>query len=76
MTLRRKVYDQCALPTVTCGAETWTTRKLIERKLRKAHRAKERQMLHISIRDRIKCTKVQQKTGVRDEIRTWVGHTA
>ncbi len=30
MALRRKVYDQCVLPTINYGAETWTTTKLIE----------------------------------------------
>ncbi len=84
MALRRKVFDQCVLPTITYGAETWTTTKLIEHKLRTAQRAKERQMLHISIiRDRIKCTEIRKKTGERDIIRTikqaewrWAGHTA
>ena len=27
MTWRRKIFDQCVLPTMTYGAETWTTTK-------------------------------------------------
>ena len=40
------------------------------KKLCTAQRAMERQMLHISLRDRNKCTDTQKKTGVRDIIRT------
>ncbi len=33
MSLRRRMYDQCVLPTVSYGAETWTTKKQLEQKL-------------------------------------------
>ncbi len=48
MALRRKVYDQCVLPTITYGAETWTTTKQIEDKLRTAQRAMERHATYLN----------------------------
>ena len=53
MSLRRKVYNQCVLPTMTYGSETWSLTKYLETKLQTAQRAMERQMLHISLRDKL-----------------------
>ena len=83
MTWRRKILNQCVLPTMTYGAETWTMTKNLEKKLQTAQRAMERSMLHISIRDKIRCSIIRQKTGVKDIIVKikeakwrWAGHVA
>ena len=83
MSLRRKVYNQCVLPTMTYGSETWSLTKYLETKLQTAQRAMERQMLHISLRDKVKCTTIRQLTGVADILITikqskwrWAGHVA
>ena len=83
MSLRRKVYNQCVLPTMTYGSETWSLTKYLETKLQTAQRAMERQMLHISLRDKVKCTTIRQLTGVADiliKIKQskwrWAGHVA
>jgi hypothetical protein len=83
MSLRRRVYDQCVLPTMTYGSETWSTTKYLESKLQSAQRAMERQMLHISLRDKVRCSVIRQKTGVKDVIIKikeakwrWAGHLA
>ncbi len=48
LSLRRKVYNQCILPVLTYGAETWRLTKELERKLRSAQRGMERIMLGIT----------------------------
>ncbi|XP_042865863.1 uncharacterized protein LOC122249230 [Penaeus japonicus] len=50
--LKRQVYNQCILPTVTYGAETWNLTKKEMLKLRIMQRAHERIMLNITWRDR------------------------
>jgi len=83
MSLRRKVYNQCVLPTMTYGSETWSTTKHLERKLHSAQRAMERQMLQISLRDKVRCTDIRHQTGVTDILTKikqlkwrWAGHVA
>ena len=43
--LKRQVYDQCILPVVTYGAETWNLTKNLVLKIRSMQRAHERIML-------------------------------
>lgn len=50
--LKRKVYNQCIIPVVTHGSETWTITKLMERNLVSAQRGMERFMLGVSLKDR------------------------
>lgn len=83
MIWRKKVFNQCVLSTMTYGAETWTTTKYLENKLQTAQRAMERKMLQISIRDKVRCSEIRKKTGVKDIIEKikeakwrWAGHVA
>ena len=83
MSLRRKVYNQCVLPTMMYGSETWSLTKYSEAKLQSAQRAMERQMLNISLRNKVRCTTIRQQTGVADILRKikqskwrWAGHVA
>ena len=43
--LKRKVYNQCVLPTMIYGSETWKPTKPMENKLRSAQRRMEMSML-------------------------------
>ncbi len=52
LSLKRKVYNQCILPVLTYGAETWRLNKELERKLKNAQRGMERKMLGITWRDK------------------------
>ncbi len=45
LSLKRKVYNQCTLPVLTYGTETWRLTKDSERKLRCAQAGMERRML-------------------------------
>ena len=81
--LKRKVYDQCILPTVTYGAETWNLTKKLSLKLRTMQRAQERIMLNLTWRDRKTAKWIRQKTKVRDILEdisrlkwNWAGHVA
>ena len=81
ITLRRRMYNQCVLPTMTYGAQTWTTTKQLENKLQVEQRAMKRKMLHIILRDKIKNTDIRRQTKVKDIIQKikvskwkWAGH--
>ena len=83
MSLRRRVFDQCILTTMTYGAETWSTTKEINQKLITTQRAMERKMLHLSLRDKVNHKTIRRKTKVKDiidKIREskwrWAGHVA
>ncbi|XP_072016915.1 uncharacterized protein [Amphiura filiformis] len=81
LSLRRRVYDQCVLITMTYGAETWSTTKEMEQKLVTAQRAMERKMLHLSLRERVRHTEIRKVTQVKDILQKiketkwrWAGH--
>lgn len=64
--LKTKVFDQCVLPVLTYGAETWTlTVKRIHR-FKVTQRAMERAMLGISLRDKIRNDVIRKRTKVTD----------
>lgn len=58
--LKTKVYDSCVLPAMTYAAETWTMTRGIAEQLHVAQRAMERSMLGISLRDRVRNTRIRQ----------------
>jgi len=79
--LKRKAYDQCILPTVTYGAETWNLTKALTLKLRTMQRAHERIMLGITWQDRKTAKWIREQTKVRDIVEVinnlkwnWAGH--
>ena len=81
--LKRRVYNQCILPIVTYGAETWNLTKRQTRKLRTMQRAHERIMLGLTWRDHKTAQYIREKTRVRDIIESiknlkwrWAGHVA
>ncbi|HEG7136645.1 TPA: hypothetical protein SFG11_002777, partial [Staphylococcus aureus] len=83
MALKRKVFNQCILPVLTYGSETWVLNSAITQRLQTTQRGMERCMLGITRRDRKRNTWVRQRTGVMDiiaKIRSlkwmWAGHVA
>ena len=64
--LKRKVYNQCVLPTMIYGSETWKPTKPMENKLKSAQRGMERSMLGISLRDKKRSSWIRETTRVKD----------
>ena len=83
ITLKRKLYNQCILPTVSYGSETWNLTRKQTKKLSSMQRAQERIILNISLRDHITSDFIRSKTRVTDIIKLicekkwrWAGHVA
>ncbi|KAI8424369.1 hypothetical protein MSG28_002896 [Choristoneura fumiferana] len=81
--LKSKVFDQCVLPVMTYGSETWALTMGLMRKLKVTQRAMERAMLGVSLRDRIRNDDIRSRTKVTDIARRiaklkwqWAGHIA
>lgn len=69
--LKTKVYNQCVLPILTFGAETWPHAEKFIHKFRVSQRAMERTMLGISIVDRIPNVEIRLRIKVVD-VGMWV----
>jgi endonuclease/exonuclease/phosphatase family metal-dependent hydrolase len=81
--LKTRVFDQCVLPVMTYGTETWSLTMGLIRRLKVTQRAMERAMLGISLRDRIRNEAIRSRTKVTDiALRIaklkwqWAGHIA
>ena len=68
MMLKRKVYNQLILPTVTYGSEKWNLTTKQSHKLRTMYRAHERLMLNITWKDKKTAKSIRNQTGVRNLI--------
>jgi len=56
------MYNQCVIPAMAYGCETWKLTKQTENLLRIAQRAMKRAMLGITLRDRKRSTWIREKT--------------
>lgn len=79
--IKRKVNNHCILPVLTYGAETWTIKKQLEKKLATTQRAMQRKLIETRIRDRWTAEWVREQTGVAGmlvDIKrkkwTWIGY--
>ena len=48
---QNSVMDQCVLPTMTYGCQTWSLNRQLTNKLRTAQRATERKMFNLQLQD-------------------------
>ena len=83
LSLKRQVFDQCILPTMTYGCQTWSLTKANAQKMRTAQRAMERKILNIKLKDKITCREIRSKTKIQDVVAfakkqkwKWAGHVA
>jgi hypothetical protein len=83
LNLKRKVFETCVLPVITYGLETMTLTANTIHKLKCTQRAMERQMLGISLRDKIRNEEIRRRTKVTDKADRiaklkwqWAGHVA
>jgi len=81
--LKKKVYDQCFLPVLKYGCETWTLNAKMTQKFQAAQRGMEKCMLAITKRDKKKNTELRNRTKVLDIVArvkqlkwNWAGHIA
>lgn len=81
--LKRKVFNQCVLPAMAYGSETWTLTTKIIQKLQTAQRSMERCMLGMTRRDRKRINWIRGQTGVTEVLGhiksqkwRWAGHLA
>ena len=81
--LKKKAFDQCILPVLTYGCETWNLKAAVTQKLQVAQRSMERAMLGITRRDRKRIGWIREQTKVTDIIHRikslkwqWAGHIA
>ena len=79
--LKRTVYNQCIIPTITYGCETWNLTKKLTLKLRSTQRAHERIMLGFKLKDRKRASWIREQTQLEDVVKTtkilkwnWAGH--
>ena len=83
ISLKKQVMDQCILPTMTYGCQTWSLNKQMTNKLRTAQRAMERKMLDLKLKDKIPCAEIRKRTKIIDIIEytlkqkwKWASHIA
>ena len=62
MSLKRKVFDQCVLPAMAYGCETWTLNNRLHQKLQTSQKIMERYMLGITRRDRKRNERIRSQT--------------
>ena len=81
--LKKHVMDQCILPTMTYGCQTWSLNKQTTNKLRTAQRAIERKMSDLKLKDKTPCSEIRRRTKIIDIIEytlkqkwKWAGHIA
>ena len=68
ISLKKQVMDQCVLPIMTYGCQTWSLNKQMTNKLRTAQRAMEKKMLDLKLRDKILCSEIRKRTKIIDII--------
>ena len=64
ISLKKQVMDQCILPAMTYGCQTWSLNKQMTNKLRTAQRAMERKMLDLKLKDKIPCSEIRKRTKI------------
>ena len=81
--LKTQVFNQCIIPVLSYGAETWTTTKKLEKKLQVTERAMERIMIGVTRKDRVTNVNLRELTNAHDILREikvkkwrWAGHLA
>jgi len=64
--LKKKLFNQCILPVMTYGCQTWVLRKAQFHRLQVTQRKMERIMLGITLLDKVRNTSIRDKTKITD----------
>ena len=83
ISVKSRIFNQCILPTITYGCQTWTLNINLRNKIRSAQRSMERKMLNIPLLQQINHSHIRQRTKVMDFVEyickmkwRWAGHVA
>ena len=83
MRLKRKAFNECILPVMTYGCETWSLSNTQLEKLVTTQRKMERIMIGVTLKDRKSTEWIRKQSGLTDIIRSireskhrWAGHVA
>lgn len=68
LSLKRRIYNQCVLPAMTYGAETWRLTEQLENKLRSAQRATEREIIGVTLMAWKRAFWIRERTRAEDII--------
>lgn len=78
---KKKLFDACALPVFTYGAQTWSLTDQQTEKLAVAQRNMERSMMNIRLSDQISNKNIRKTTKIKDVVQStkelkwnWAGH--
>ena len=58
----KQIMDQCVLPTMTYGCQTWSLNKQLTNTLRASQRAKK--VLGLKLQDKIPCSEIRKRTKI------------
>jgi hypothetical protein len=64
--LKKKLFNQCILPVMTYGCQTWVLTKAQLRRLQVTQRKMERLMLGVTLLDKIRNSSIRKKTKITD----------
>ena len=70
MRLKRKAFNECILPVMTYGCETWSLSNTQLEKLVTTQRKMERIMIGVTLKDRKSTNWIRKQSGVTDIIRS------
>ena len=83
ISLKKQVMDQCVLPTMTYGCQTWSLNKQMTNKLKTAQRTMEKKLLGLKLQDKTLCSEIRKRTKIINIIEytlkqkwKWVCHIA
>jgi len=83
LSLKKKIFAQCVIPTLLYAAETWATTKNLNNKIRSTQLSIERKMLGIAWLDKVTNKKVREQTKLPGALQLlksykwkWAGHVA
>ncbi|PIK51358.1 endonuclease-reverse transcriptase [Apostichopus japonicus] len=68
MRLKKQLFNQCIVPVMSNGAQSWTTTKRLEKKLRVTERAMERIVRGVTRKDKVRNQDLRNSAGVLDII--------
>ena len=81
--MKAQVFNQCVLPTLTYGSETWPITEEALQDIAICERKMERHMIGVRLADRVNNSELRRRSQVADAVRSilhlkhgWAGHVS